>query len=64
MSEVPLQEDFDLFSLADIDLAWDSMVQLRYQQSVSLSGTPPVLSITCFQNLFLRSITRAFHNLF
>ena len=41
-----LHEDFDLFSLADVDTAWDNFVQLRYQQSVSLSGKAEGITVS------------------
>jgi cleavage and polyadenylation specificity factor subunit 2 len=40
------KEDFDLFSLADVDTAWDNFVQLRYQQSVSLSGKAEGITVS------------------
>lgn len=31
-------EDFDLFTLDDVDAAFDKIVQLKYNQSVPLKG--------------------------
>lgn len=32
-------EDFDLFTLDDVDAAFDKIIQLKYNQSVALKGT-------------------------
>eukprot|EP00112_Aurelia_sp_Birch-Aquarium-sp1_P022238 Seg62.8 transcript_id=Seg62.8/GoldUCD/mRNA.D3Y31 product="Cleavage and polyadenylation specificity factor subunit 2" protein_id=Seg62.8/GoldUCD/D3Y31 len=40
------EEDFDLFSLDDVDTAFEKMVQLKYSQHVSLKGRGHGLSIT------------------
>lgn len=45
-------EDFDLFSLDDVDAAFDKIIQLKYSQHVSLKGTDIyslILQIVCFQ---------------
>ena len=31
-------EDFDVFSLDDVDAAFDKIIQLKYSQNVSLKG--------------------------
>lgn len=33
-------EDFDIFTLDDVDAAFDKITQLKYNQSVSLKGIP------------------------
>ncbi|EKX38664.1 hypothetical protein GUITHDRAFT_89302 [Guillardia theta CCMP2712] len=40
------KEDFKQFTLADIDMAWDNFVVLRYQQSCSLSGKAEGITIS------------------
>jgi len=40
------KEDFDVFSLADIDSAWDHFVQLRYQQSCMLGGKADGITVS------------------
>lgn len=40
------KEDFTLFSLADIDNAWDNFVQLRYQQPCSLTGKAEGITVS------------------
>lgn len=40
------QYDFDLFSLDDVDAAFDRIVQLKYNQSVSLKGKGYGITIT------------------
>lgn len=39
-------EDFDLFSLDDVDAAFDKIIQLKYSQHVSLKGKGHGLTIT------------------
>lgn len=39
-------EDFDLFTLDDIDLAFEKIHQLKYSQTVSLSGKGQGLQLT------------------
>ena len=36
-------ENFDLFNLDDVDAAFDKMVQLKYNQSINLKGTSPIM---------------------
>ena len=31
-------EDFDMFTLDDVDAAFDKIIQLKYSQTVSLKG--------------------------
>ena len=33
-------EDFEVFTLDDVDAAFDKIIQLKYSQSVSLKGNP------------------------
>lgn len=40
------KEEFDVLSLADIDAAWDLFVQLRYQQTTSLTGKADGITIS------------------
>ena len=42
-------EDFEVFSLDDVDAAFDKIIQLKYSQNVSLKGK--------FGNSYSRSIT-------
>ena len=35
-------EEFDLFSLDDVDTAFDQVVQVKYSQTVQLKGKPYV----------------------
>lgn len=48
-------EDFDLFSLDDIDLAFEKVIQLKYNQSLELKGKGRLIIyflIEPFLNLF------------
>ena len=38
-------EEFDLFTLDDVDAAFDKIVQLKYNQSVALKGMYTALSL-------------------
>lgn len=37
--------EFDLFTLDDVDVAFDRMVQLKYNQSVDMKGMLTVLLV-------------------
>lgn len=39
-------EDFDLFTLDDVDVAFDKIIQLKYSQTISLTGKGHGLQIT------------------
>ncbi|XP_054716090.1 cleavage and polyadenylation specificity factor subunit 2-like [Uloborus diversus] len=39
-------EDFDLFTLDDVDAAFDKIIQLKYSQTISLKGKGQGISIT------------------
>lgn len=46
------REDFDLFTLDDVDNSFDKVVQLKYSQSVPLKGiTSPNISFKFFLSL-------------
>lgn len=36
-------EDFDLFTLDDVDAAFDKIIQLKYSQTISLKGNLQIL---------------------
>ena len=38
-------EDFDVFSLDDVDAAFDKIIQLKYSQNVSLKGKYCVVTL-------------------
>lgn len=39
-------EEFDIFSLDDVDAAFDKIIQLKYNQTISLKGKNKINSIT------------------
>lgn len=44
--------DFDVFTLDDVDAAFDKIVQLKYNQSVAMKGNNFILPKK-FKNLYL-----------
>lgn len=44
--------EFDLFTLDDVDAAFDRIVQLKYNQSIDMKGEPTLIlfvtSLTCY----------------
>ena len=39
-------EEFDLFTLDDVDKAFDNIIQVKYAQTVQLKGTHAICSLT------------------
>ncbi|KAI4467288.1 cleavage and polyadenylation specificity factor subunit 2 [Holotrichia oblita] len=46
-------EDFDLFTLDDVDAAFDKIIQLKYNQSISMKGIIIDLSVRSFNLSFV-----------
>lgn len=46
-------EDFDLFTLDDVDAAFDKIIQLKYNQSISMKGIVIDVSIALYSSYFI-----------